>query len=115
MPIGGYDDYTSLFHEAGHAEHFGSVDPSLELEYRYLGDSSATEGFAFLFEYLIHDKNWLATHIHIDHLDEYLDFAYLNKLFFLRRYGAKLFQQPIRVSCWSHGHRESGLIPKYTH
>jgi len=90
MPIGGYDDYTTLFHEAGHAEHFGSVDPSLELEYKYLGDSSVTEGFAFLFEYLIHDMNWLATHVHIDRLDEYLDFAYLNKLFFLRRYGAKL-------------------------
>jgi len=90
MPIGGYDDYTTLFHEAGHAEHFGSVDSCLEAEYKYLGDSSVTESFAFLFEYLVHDKNWLATHIHIDRLNEYLDFAYLNKLFFLRRYGAKL-------------------------
>jgi len=90
MPIGGYDDYTTLFHEAGHAEHFGSVDPSLEVEYKYLGDSSVTESFAFLFEYLVHDENWLATHIHVDRLNEYLDFAYLNKLFFLRRYGAKL-------------------------
>jgi len=90
MPIGGYDDYTTLFHEAGHAEHFGSVDPRLEVEYKYLGDSSVTESFAFLFEYLVHDENWLATYIQIDRLDEYLDFAYLNKLFFLRRYGAKL-------------------------
>ena len=90
MPIGGYDDYTTLFHEAGHAEHFGSVDPCLEIEYKYLGDSSVTESFAFLFEYLVHDENWLATYIQIDRLDEYLDFAYLNKLFFLRRYGAKL-------------------------
>jgi len=90
MPIGGYDDYTTLFHEAGHAEHFGSVDSSLELEYKYLGDSSVTESFAFIFEYLVHDENWLETHIPIDRLNEYLDFAYLNKLFFLRRYGAKL-------------------------
>jgi len=90
MPVGGYDDYTTLFHEAGHAEHFGSVDPRLEVEYKYLGDSSVTESFAFLFEYLVHDENWLATFIRIDRLDEYLDFAFLNKLFFLRRYGAKL-------------------------
>jgi len=93
MPIGGYDDYTTLFHEVGHAEHFGSVDPGLQLEYKYLGDNSVTEGFAFLFEYLVHDKNWLATHIQIDRLGEYLDFAYLNRLFFLRRYGAKLFYE----------------------
>jgi len=90
MPIGGYDDYTTLFHEAGHAEHFGSVNPSLELEYKYLGDSSVTESYAFLFEYLVHDKNWLANYIQMDRLNEYLDFAYLNKIFFLRRYGAKL-------------------------
>jgi len=90
MPIGGHDDYTTLFHEAGHAEHFGSVDSSLELEYKYLGDSSVTESYAFIFEYLVHDQNWLEMQIPLDRFNEYLDFAYLNKLFFLRRYGAKL-------------------------
>ena len=27
--IGGRDDYSALFHEAGHAEHFTNVDPAL--------------------------------------------------------------------------------------
>ncbi|HWQ28343.1 MAG TPA: hypothetical protein VNN12_04915, partial [Dehalococcoidia bacterium] len=26
-PHGGHDDYRALFHEAGHAEHFGLTDP----------------------------------------------------------------------------------------
>jgi len=49
-----------------------------------------TEAYAFLFEYLVHNENWLPKHTQIDCLNEYLDFACLNKLFFLRRYGAKL-------------------------
>ena len=50
--IGGREDYETLMHEAGHAEHFSHVDPALPVEHRYLGDNSVTEGFAFLFQHL---------------------------------------------------------------
>ena len=90
MPMGGHDDYASLFHEAGHSEHHGYVDPDLAIEYKRLGDNSVTESFAFLFEYLLMDENWLRQHTSMRKVEEYLDFLHLYTLYFLRRYGAKL-------------------------
>lgn len=90
MPKGGHDDYAALFHEAGHAEHFGCVNPDLAVEYKRLGDNSVTETFAFLLEYLLTDENWLRQNTSLKEAEEYLDFLYLYKLYFLRRYGAKL-------------------------
>lgn len=90
MPKGGHDDYAALFHEAGHAEHFGCVSPDLAVEYKRFGDSSVTETYAFLLEYRLTDENWLRQNTPLKEAKEYLDFLYLYKLYFLRRYGAKL-------------------------
>jgi len=90
MPKGGHDDYAALFHEAGHAEHFGCVNQDLDVEYKRLGDNSVTETFAFLLEYLLTDENWLRQNTPLRDSKEYLGFLYLYKLYFLRRYGAKL-------------------------
>jgi hypothetical protein len=90
MPHGGHDDYATLFHEAGHMEHFASVSPDLPVEYKWLGDSSVTESYAFLLEYLLTDENWLRQNIRIDRAEEYLRLLGLYKLLSLRSYGAKL-------------------------
>jgi oligoendopeptidase F len=90
MPQGGHDDYAALFHEAGHAEHFGSVNARLGMEYKRLGDNSVTETYAFLLEYLLANENWLKQYTPMKNVKEYLDFLILYKLFFVRRYGAKL-------------------------
>ncbi len=90
MPIGGQDDYQALFHEAGHAEHFAHTDASLPLEFRMLGDNAVTEGFAFLFEHLLHNAEWLSKYIGADDTDEFLQFMGVTKLYFLRRYAGKL-------------------------
>jgi len=90
MPSGGHDDYASLLHEAGHAEHFGSVSADLDMEYKRLGDNSVTETYAFLLEYLLTNENWLKQYTPIKDATAYLDFLHLYKLFFVRRYGAKL-------------------------
>jgi len=90
MPHGGHDDYSALFHEAGHAEHFGSVNAGLDMEYKRLGDNSVTETYAFLLEYLLSNEGWLRQHTPIKNAKQYLDFLHLYKLFFVRRYGAKL-------------------------
>lgn len=90
MPRGGHDDYAALFHEAGHSEHHGYVDPDLAIEYKRLGDNSVTESFAFLLEYLLIDENWLRQYTSMSDVEEYLDFLHLYTLYFLRRYGAKL-------------------------
>ncbi|MBX5326491.1 MAG: hypothetical protein ACQXXH_05205 [Candidatus Bathyarchaeia archaeon] len=90
MPHGGHDDYATLLHETGHVEHFAYVNPKLPIEYKWLGDNSVTESFAFLLEYLLTDENWLEQHIKIDKTEQYLNFVFLYKLFFLRAYGAKI-------------------------
>ena len=62
-PIGGVYDYTVLFHEAGHAQHFGWTSRDLAArhpEFVYAPDYATTEGFAFLFNYLFLDATWLA-------------------------------------------------------
>lgn len=87
---GGRDDYAALFHEGGHAEHYASVDASLPFEFRYLGDNSVTEGFAFLFEHLTEDPVWLEEVLGVTDHSDYLDYVRASKLVFLRRYAAKL-------------------------
>lgn len=96
MPHGGQDDYQSLLHESGHAQHFAHVDPALPAAYKYLGDNSVTESFAFLFHYLTTDPAWLKIHARFESpekLDSYLKLAFFNRLYMLRRYGAKLLYE----------------------
>jgi hypothetical protein len=92
MPSGGQDDYGAMFHEGGHAEHFANVSSKLDFEYRYLGDNSITEGFAFCLENLIFEKEWLSSIIGMDKsaAAEFMYFSGLINLFFLRRYAGKL-------------------------
>ena len=90
---GGRDDYAALFHEAGHTEHYANVEASLPFEFRYLGDNSVTEGFAFLFEHLTEDPAWLRAVLGADdpeRLAAYGGFTRASKFVFLRRYAAKL-------------------------
>ncbi|MGE5571767.1 MAG: hypothetical protein ACM3ZU_01940 [Bacteroidota bacterium] len=93
MPHGGHDDYHSILHEAGHAWHYGSVDPDQPFEHRWLGDNSVTEAYAFLFEHLATSERWLAEHVSGPLVDEYRRFALLHKLYMVRRYAAKLLYE----------------------
>jgi hypothetical protein len=89
-PRGGRDDYATLFHEGGHAEHFAAVEPGLAFEFRHLGDNSVTECFAFLLEHLTQDRSWLRLVLGMSDVEGYLGYAQASKLVFLRRYAAKL-------------------------
>ena len=89
-PMGGWKDYGAFFHEGGHAWHFGSTSRDLPAEYRYLGDNSVTETFAFLFDYLSADRLWLKRYLGIEDPGQFVRFALINKLMFLRRYASKL-------------------------
>ncbi|NLA07266.1 MAG: hypothetical protein GX872_06505 [Firmicutes bacterium] len=93
MPRGGYDDYHTILHEAGHAWHYGSVLPEQEFEYKYLGDNSVTESYAFLFQYLAMNENWVSEYTQGSRLEEYIRFSTLKKLYMLRRYAAKLLYE----------------------
>ena len=88
--MGGREDYETLMHEAGHAEHFSHVDPTLEFEHRFLGDNSVTEAFAFLLQHLTEDPAWLERRLGIADPAPVVEQARAAKLVFLRRYCAKL-------------------------
>jgi hypothetical protein len=61
-PAGGWEYYMVLFHEFGHAVHFGSVDqPSHLLRSPDLGFAGFAEGLAGVFEQVAYDPSWLAT------------------------------------------------------
>ncbi|HYJ46100.1 MAG TPA: hypothetical protein VEV81_05750, partial [Pyrinomonadaceae bacterium] len=64
-PVGGSPDYTILFHEAGHAQHFGGSSRELVRrypEFLYPPEAATTEGYAFLLSHLFLDAEWLAEH-----------------------------------------------------
>ncbi len=90
LPQGGQDDYAALLHEAGHTQHFAHVRPDLAFEYRHLGDNAVTEGFAFTFDHLVLNRRWLEHYLQYTEVDDYLRFAAVNDLYFMRRYAAKL-------------------------
>lgn len=92
MPGGGQDDFEAMFHEGGHALHFGSTNPKLDFEYRCLGDNAVTEGHAFCLEHFMQNGQWLVDFLNMnpDDASEFVYFSSLIKLWFCRRYAGKL-------------------------
>ena len=92
-PQGGPDDWRSLFHEAGHTEHFAHTSPSLTVEERRLGDNALTEGWAMLLEHLTIDPTWLERRLDFPRPHEYAAEGATQLLWLLRRYCAKLIYE----------------------
>lgn len=95
---GGREDYVNLFHEMGHAQHFGNIDAGLPIEFKTLGDYAVTEGFAYLFQYLISNPCWLEKHLEIraGMLKEYIRLAEFLKRYLMRRYACKfIYEYPL--------------------
>lgn len=95
LPQGGPDDYESILHEAGHAEHFGLTDRHRPMEYRWLGDYSVTEAYAMTLEHLVGEEGWLTGVLGLpaEEADAFRRFVLLKKLYFVRRYAAKLLYE----------------------
>lgn len=89
-PGGGPDDYSAFLHELGHALHYAYTDARLPVEYRRLGDPSVTEAFAFLLDGLLRERGWLRRFVGLARPADLLRFTAFHKLYFLRRYAAKL-------------------------
>jgi hypothetical protein len=93
QPIGGFDDWRALFHEAGHTEHYGNTADDLTMEARRLGDAAVTEGWAALMEMLIDDPAWLNHRLDVPNIRKITTAGATSSLFFLRRYSAKLLYE----------------------
>jgi Zn-dependent oligopeptidase len=93
-PIGGFDDYSALFHEMGHGEHYANTKENA-MEFKYLGEPTVTENFAFLSEYLLSNQAWLRTHTTMPTAVEkdFLRFQAFHRLYFIRRYSAKFLYE----------------------
>ena len=93
-PIGGFDDYSALFHEMGHGEHYANTKENA-MEFKYLGEPTVTENFAFLSEYLLSNQAWLRTHTNMPTSVEkdFLRFQAFHRLYFIRRYSAKFLYE----------------------
>ena len=92
-PAGGQSDYQSLLHESGHAQHYGWASGALPSEFKYTGDYALTETYAFLFNHLISDGNWLAAFLGFTENAEFVRAAMLARLVSVRRYSAKLMYE----------------------
>jgi hypothetical protein len=93
QPIGGKDDWESLFHEAGHTEHYAHTSPALTMEARRLGDMAVTEGWAMLMQHLVTEPAWLNRRLDVPRPRDLAYDGAVSLLFFVRRYAAKLLYE----------------------
>lgn len=93
-PTGGVPDYETLLHEMGHAQHFANTATD-RFEFKQLGDNTVTEAYAFLFEELMDDPAWVAARTSLTpaELKAYLKFRTFSRLYFARRYAAKILYE----------------------
>jgi len=112
FPKGGYSSYQSLFHELGHAVHFGYTESTYPMEYKYLGDNAVTESFAFLFDHLFINRQWVGRYLKIDDIDNFLRYSLLYEIYMLRRYAGKIDYE-LRFHRDSNG-KEEGIRSLYS-
>lgn len=93
-PTGGVPDYETLLHEMGHAQHFANTRTD-RFEFAQLGDNTVTEAYAFLFEELMDDPGWVKEHTSLPpaELEAYLKFRRFSRIYFARRYAAKILYE----------------------
>ena len=93
-PIGGFDDYSALFHEMGHAQHYVNTWEHA-LEFKYLGEPTVTETYAFLSEYILANQAWLRSRGTMPPpvLKDFLRFQAFYRLYYVRRYCAKVLYE----------------------
>lgn len=92
-PVGGQSDYQAMLHEAGHAQHYGWTSPTLLPEFKYTGDYALTETYAFLFNHLPTESDWLASMLRFADNRAFIRSATLTRLHIVRRYAAKLIYE----------------------
>jgi hypothetical protein len=93
-PVGGYDDVAALLHEMGHGQHYANTKEHA-FEFRYLGEPTVTEAFAFLSEYLLDNQAWLRVHtkMPVPVLKDFVRFEAFHRLSYIRRYAAKFLYE----------------------
>lgn len=118
-PRGGADDYQALMHEMGHALHFSHANAGMPFEFRFMGDNSVCEAFAFNFEHLTLEQAWLTDVVGLSagEAEEFRRYQYRMLLFDLRRFAARhLFELVLHGegSMASKAEAYASLLTKHT-
>jgi hypothetical protein len=90
---GGLHDYQAFLHEAGHALHYGGVDPSLPYTFRRISrDHALTEIYSYIVEAISREPGWHARHFGLSDAEatENADATVFLEALLFRRYEAKL-------------------------
>jgi hypothetical protein len=90
---GGLHDYQAFLHEAGHALHYGGVDPSLPYTFRRISrDHALTEIYSYICEAISREPGWHARYFDLDdeQAAENADATVFLEALLFRRYEAKL-------------------------
>jgi hypothetical protein len=90
---GGLHDYQAFLHEAGHALHYGSVDPELPYTFRNLSrDHALTEIYSYIFEAISREPGWHTAYFDLseDQAAENAEATVFLEALLFRRYTAKL-------------------------
>ncbi len=90
-PGGGLEDYTTWFHEMGHAMHFAHTATPV-FEFQQLGPSAVSEAFAFLFESVFESRAFLREEmgLPVEAVEETARHGAFVKLYMVRRHCGKL-------------------------
>jgi len=86
----GKEIHQAFLHNLGHGIHYCHMDEELPFELKRLGDSSISEAFAFVWDELPLSRKWLERYVGLTKNLDFIRFCYLGKLYYLRRYAAKL-------------------------
>jgi hypothetical protein len=107
---GGLHDYEAFLHEAGHALHYGGVDPSLPYTFRRLArDHALTEIYSYIVQAVIFEPGWHAEHFGAEAAESAEAPRFLELLLFRRYFGKLRFE----LGFWSRFHDDGGTPDGY--
>ena len=110
---GGIHDYAAFLHEAGHALHYGGVDPALPLTFRRLDrDHALTEIYSYIVEAISREPGWHAKYFGLSDAQaaENAEATVFMEALLFRRYEAKLRYE---LDFWSRFNEVGGIPDGY--
>ncbi len=112
-PLGGFQDYQSFLHEAGHALHYAGCDPALPYAFRLLQrDYALTEIYSYMLQAITREPGWHARHFGLseDQAVENTEAIWFLDAFIFRRSLAKLH---FELDFWSRFPQDGGTPTGY--
>jgi hypothetical protein len=110
---GGLHDYQAFLHEAGHALHYGGVDPNLPYTFRRISrDHALTEIYSYICEAVSREPGWHAQYFGLSDVEaqENANATIFLEALLFRRYEAKLRYE---LGFWSRFPEDGGTPEGY--